>query len=260
MNKIKELFKPLDLTEGRVWKVIVNFSIPILISYLFQQIYTIADAAICGQFLNENQVAGVNNTGNIVFIVLQFAFGCTAGFSVITSRNFGQKNVDGIKRSLATQIVLSFIISVLLTIVAVLSINPLLKWIGLEKSSGPVQNEIYRSAYVYVLIIFAGSITQIFYNLISSFLRSVGDSLTPLVFLIISTVLNIALDLLFVAVFKTGVLGAAVATVISQAISAVGCFAYTFARYKEYRLTKSDGRFEKDFVIRHLKLVLLLAF
>lgn len=260
MNKIKELFKPLDLTNGRVWKVIVNFSIPILISYLFQQIYTIADAAICGQFLNENQVAGVNNTGNIVFIVLQFAFGCTAGFSVITSRNLGQKDVDGIKRSLATQIVLSFIISVLLTIVAILSINPLLKWIGLEKSSNPVQNEIYRSAYVYVLIIFAGSITQIFYNLISSFLRSVGDSLTPLVFLIISTVLNIALDLLFVAVFKTGVAGAAVATVISQAISAVGCFAYTFARYKEYRLTKSDFRLEKDFVIRHLKLGLPLAF
>lgn len=251
MNKIKELFKPLDLTNGRVWKVIVSFSIPILISYIFQQIYTIADAAICGQFLNENQVAGVNNTGNIVFIVLQFAFGCTAGFSVITSRNLGQKDVDGIKRSLATQIVLSFIISVLLTIVAILSINPLLKWIGLEKSSNPVQNEIYRSAYVYVLIIFAGSITQIFYNLISSFLRSVGDSLTPLVFLIISTVLNIALDLLFVAVFKTGVAGAAVATVISQAISAVGCFAYTFARYKEYRLTKSDFKLEKDFVIRY---------
>ena len=87
MNKLKELFKPLDLTKGSVWKVIICFSIPILISYLFQQIYTIADAAICGQFLNENQVAGVNNTGNIVFIVLQFAFGCTAGFSVITSKN-----------------------------------------------------------------------------------------------------------------------------------------------------------------------------
>lgn len=260
MNKLKELFKPLDLTKGSVWKVIICFSIPILISYLFQQIYTIADAAICGQFLNKNQVAGVNNTGNIVFIVLQFAFGCTAGFSVITSKNLGQKNIAAVKRSLSTQIVLSLIISVLLTVISIFSINPLLKWIGLEKSVNPIQNEIYQSAYVYVFIIFAGSITQIFYNLISSFLRSVGDSHTPLIFLIISTVLNIALDLLFIAVFKKGVAGAAIATIIAQAISAMGCFVYTFVKYKEYRLAKSDFRLEKNSVINHLKLGLPLAF
>lgn len=91
MKKINELFKPVNLAKGSVWKVIAGFSVPILISYLFQQIYTIADAAICGKFLSENQVAGVNNTGNIVFLVLQFAFGCTAGFSVITSKHSGQK-------------------------------------------------------------------------------------------------------------------------------------------------------------------------
>ena len=92
MNKIKKLFEQVDLTKGTIWKVIIWFSIPILISYLFQQIYSIADASICGKYLNVNQVAGVNNTSNIVFIVLQFAFGCTAGFSVVTSNKVGQKD------------------------------------------------------------------------------------------------------------------------------------------------------------------------
>ena len=95
MNKIKKLFEQVDLTKGTIWKVMIWFSIPILISYLFQQIYSIADASICGKYLNVNQVAGVNNTSNIVFIVLQFAFGCTAGFSVVTSNKVGQKDEEG---------------------------------------------------------------------------------------------------------------------------------------------------------------------
>lgn len=260
MNKLKKLFEPIDLTKGSIWKVIVWFSIPILLNYVFQQIYTIADAAICGQYLNENQVAGVNNTGNIVFIVLQFAFGCTAGFSVVTSNYIGQKNIDGVKKSLATQIVLSFVISFILTIIAVLCINPLLMSIGLKASSNPVQNEIYEAAYTYVFIIFVGTICQIFYNLICSFLRSVGDSLTPLIFLIFSTVLNIILDFLFIAAFKWGVKGAAIATVIAQAIAAIGCFGYTFIHYKEYHLRRDDFKMSGSFILRHLKLGLPLAF
>ncbi len=260
MKILKRLFEPIDLSKGIIWKVIVLFSIPILLSYIFQQIYTIADAAICGQFLNENQVAGVNNTGNIVFIVLQFAFGCTAGFSVITSNKIGQKDIEGVRRSFATQIKLSFVISIILTIIAILCINPLLAVIGLKASNNPVQNEIYESAKLYVLIIFAGTFTQIFYNQVCSFLRSVGDSLTPLLFLIFSTVVNILLDLLFIAVFNWGVAGAAIATVIAQAISAIGCFIYTFYHYREYRLKKSDFSFNLNDDIRHLKLGLPLAF
>ena len=187
---LKKLFNPIDLTKGVIWKSILLFSIPILLSYIFQQIYTIADASICGQFLNANQVAGVNNTGNITFIVLQFAFGCTAGFSVISSSLIGQNDEEGVKKSFALQIKLSLIISIILTIIACLMVNPLLKMIGLTPSSNPVQNEIYKSAYTYVMIIFLGTIAQIFYNLICSFLRSVGDSVTPLIFLIISAILN----------------------------------------------------------------------
>lgn len=260
VNTLKSLFKPINLTTGKIWKVIIIFSIPILLSYIFQQIYTIADAAICGQFLNSNEVAGVNNTGNLTFIVLQFAFGCTAGFSVITSNKYGQKNNKGIRESLAMQIKLCIVISIILTIIAVLCINPLLNVIGLSPSSEATQNEIYQSAYTYLLIIFLGTIFQIFYNLICSFLRSVGDSLTPLLFLIFSTVLNIILDFLFIAGFKMGVSGAAVATIIAQGLSAIGCFIYTFYKYKDYRLSLSDFKKDTGFMLKHLKLGLPLAF
>ena len=148
MSFIKKLFKPIDLTKGTIWKNIIFFSLPILLSYIFQQIYTIADASICGQYLNANEVAGVNNTGNITFIVLQFAFGCTAGFSVITSKAVGCKDEEAIRKSLAMQIKLSFYVTIILTIIAIFSINPLLQLIGLTPSDNATQQEIYRSAYL----------------------------------------------------------------------------------------------------------------
>ena len=259
MNKIKKLFEQVDLTKGTIWKVIIWFSIPILISYLFQQIYSIADASICGKYLNVNQVAGVNNTSNIVFIVLQFAFGCTAGFSVVTSNKVGQKDEEGVKKSFAIQIKLSLYISVLLTIIACLMAKPMLSMIGLTESSNLVQNEIFSSAYTYVMIIFIGTTAQMFYNLICSFLRSIGDSFVPLIFLILSTILNIILDLIFIAIFKWGVVGAAVATVIAQVISAIGCFIYTYLRYPNYRLKKEHFKTDFRFTLNHLKLGIPLA-
>lgn len=256
---MKKLFKPIDLTKDNIFKSIMLFSLPILLSYILQQVYTIADAAICGQFLNANEVAGVNNTSNLVFIVLQFAMGSTAGFSVITSNMFGQNNKDGVRKSFAMQIKLSLYISIILTVLAVLMINPLLKIIGLEASSEATQNEIYNSAYTYIFIIYVGIATQIFYNLICSFLRSVGDSITPLVFLLISTVINIILDLLFIVPFKMGVSGAAIATVIAQGISAVGCFIYTFIKYKDYRLSLNDFKIDVKSALKHLKMGMPLA-
>lgn len=173
----KKMFGSMDLTKGKIWQVIVFFSIPILLSYLFQQIYTISDAAICGQFLNANQVAGVNNTTNITFIVLQFAFGCTAGFSVVSASKIGQNDINGARQSLLVQIILSFVISVILTVAAILSIELLLNFIGVTKEKN---EEIYNSAYIYTFIIFLGTIAQVFYNLACSFLRSLGNSITPL--------------------------------------------------------------------------------
>lgn len=259
MSTLKKLFHPVDLTEGTIWKIILWFSLPILISYLFQQIYTIADASICGKYLDANQVAGVNNTGNLVFMVLQFAFGCTAGFSVITSNMVGKKDDEGVKKSFAIQIRLSVYVSILLTLAACLLAKPMLGLMGLKNSDNAVQNEIFESAYTYIIIIYIGITAQLFYNLICSFLRSIGDSLVPLIFLIISTILNIILDIAFIAIFKWGVAGAAIATVIAQLISAIACFIYTYIKYPNYRLEKRHFKTDIKSAWEHLKLGLPLA-
>ena len=243
-----QLFKPLDLTRGTCWKTILVFSLPVILSYLLQQVYSISDAAIVGQTLTAQEVAGVNDTSSLMFIFLQFAFGVSAGFCVVTSCHVGAQNDAGVRRSLATQIVLSAVLTVLLTTAALLLLNPMLAWINVT----PDDPEVYHAAYTYCFIIFVGIGAQLFYNFICSFLRSMGDSVTPLVFLLFSTVLNVGLDLLFIIRFHWGVAGAAAATVSAQLISTVGCFLYAFARYPSIRLHREDWRVNLYDVRRHM--------
>ena len=243
-----QLFHPLDLTQGTCWKTILVFSLPVILSYLLQQVYSISDAAIVGQTLTAQEVAGVNDTNALVFIFLQFAFGVSAGFCVVTSCHVGAQNNAGVRRSLATQIVLSAALTVILTTLALLLLNPMLAWINVT----PKDAEVYRAAYTYCFIIFVGIGAQLFYNFICSFLRSMGDSITPLLFLLFSTVLNVGLDLLFILSFRWGVAGAAIATVSAQLISTVGCFIYAFTRYPQLRLHRADWRVTWYDIRRHL--------
>lgn len=238
----------VDLLNGGEGKAILRFSMPIIFSYLLQQVYTISDAAICGQTLSADEVAGVNDVFPLMFIFLQFAFGCTAGFSVITSMELGCNDKNGVRRSFAAQLVLGGLVTILLTLVALLTLDPLLRAIGVT----PTNHGVYRAAYDYCFVIFAGIFAQIFYNLICSVLRSLGDSLTPLIFLFISTALNIGLDILLIVSFKWGVFGAAFATVIAQAVSAVACLVYTFAKYPELRLRSEDFKIDMPFYMRHI--------
>lgn len=198
-----QLFQPVDLTQGTCWKTILVFSLPVILSYLLQQIYTISDAAIVGQTLTAQEVAGVNDTSSLVFIFLQFAFGVSAGFCVVTSCHVGAQDDRGVRRSLTTQIVLSAVLTVVLTALALALLNPMLAWINVT----PADPEVYHAAYTYCFIIFVGIGAQMFYNFICSFLRSMGDSVTPLIFLLFSTVLNVGLDLLFILKFHWGVAG-----------------------------------------------------
>ena len=154
------------------------------------------------------------------FYLLQFAFGVSAGFCVVTSCNVGAHNPAGVRRSLTTQIVLSGVLTVVLTALALVLLNPMLAWINVT----PDSPEVYRAAYTYCAIIFAGIGAQLFYNFICSFLRSMGDSVTPLAFLLFSTVLNVGLDLLFIIVFRWGVAGAAIATVAGTICACVMSF------------------------------------
>ena len=205
-------FRPRDLTEGAPWKTILAFAFPIIISYLLQQVYTISDAAIVGQTLTAGEVAGVNDTSSLIFIFLQFAFGVSAGFCVVTAAEVGARDDAGVRRSLSSQIILSAALTVVLTGLALLLLRPMLAWINVT----PDSPEVYRAAYIYCAIIFAGIGAQLFYNFICSFLRSMGDSVTPLLFLLFSTILNIGLDLLFIVSFRWGVAGAAIATIMAQ--------------------------------------------
>ena len=238
----------MDLTQGVCWRTILSFSLPVILSYLLQQVYSISDAAIVGQTLTAQEVAGVNDTNALVFIFLQFAFGVSAGFCVITSYYVGMRDDRGVRRSLATQILLSAVLTVVLTALALALLNPMLAWINVT----PDNAEVYHAAYTYCFIIFAGVGAQQFYNFICSFLRSMGDSITPLLFLLFSTVLNVGLDLLFILSFRWGVAGAAIATVSAQLISTVGCFIYAFTRYPQLRLHRADWRVTWYDIRRHL--------
>lgn len=247
-KKLSDLFRPTDLTKGKIWKVVLSFSFPIILSYLFQQIYTISDAAICGQTLSAGKVAGINDTTSLVYLFLQFAFGSTAGFCVVTALRIGSGDKAGTRKSFTTQIVLCAVISVILTAASIILLDPMLAWLKVT----PENPEVYEAAKTYCTIIFAGIAAQMFYNFICSLLRSVGDSFTPLVFLICSTILNIALDLLFIAGFGWGVAGAASATVTAQALSTAACFVYTFIKYKDLRLHKEDWKINFKEVRAHL--------
>ena len=240
--------EPIDLTQGPCWKVILLFSLPVILSYLLQQVYSISDAAIVGQTLTAAEVAGVNDTNSLVFIFLQFAFGVSAGFCVITSYYVGMHDERGVRRSLATQILLSAALTVVLTALALVLLDPMLAWINVT----PDNHEVYTAAHTYCAIIFAGIGAQLFYNFICSFLRAMGDSVTPLLFLLFSTVLNVGLDLAFILVFRWGVAGAALATVLAQLVSTIGCFIYAFVRYPVLRLHREDWRITLMDVKRHL--------
>ena len=253
---LKKLFAPIDMTQGKIYKVILLFMVPIFLSYIFQQIYTLTDAIIVGQNLSANEVNGVNDVGSLTYIVLQFAYGCAAGFSVISSASQGEHDLEGVRKSFFAQLVLSFFISIFLTVISISLIDPLLSLVGLNANTG---GATYEAAKTYIFIIFLGTICQVAYNQICSLLRSIGDSITPLLFLIASTILNIFLDLLFIVIFHMGVAGAAIATIMAQGISALLCYIYTFIKYPFLRFKKEDLHIEWKLYWKHLKLGLPLA-
>lgn len=255
-QKLAEWAKPVDLTVGKPWRVIIKYSVPIMLSYFLQQIYVLTDAIICGQVLSAEQVAGVNDTFPLTFIFLQFAFGCTAGFSVITARKVGTNDISGVRKSFMTQVYLSVLISAVLTLASTLLLTPMLRLINVT-SENP---EVYNAAYEYCFIIFIGIIAQMGYNFICGILRAYGDSVTPLVFLVISTLLNVGLDILFLVPLGMGPIGAAIATVLAQLISVAACCVYMFARYKELRPARDDCAFRLHDILEHLKQGLPLGF
>lgn len=262
MESIRKLFeKPVDLTYGSIWKKLLLISIPTFLSLVFQQIYSISDAAIVGNTLSSEEFAGINNSSSLIFIILQFAFGCTSGFSVITARMYGKKDMSMVRKSIFAQLILAFLISLVLTIVGIASLKPLLNLLNIYDSATDITSrKVYEATYTFVFITYLSIFSQMYYNMAVSVLRAMGDTFTPLLFLIASTFLNIGLEFLFILVFKMGVAGSGIATFIAQTIAAIACFIYMFSRYKELRIKKEEMKVPFSFYLEHLKNGLPLGF
>lgn len=241
-----------DLTAGKPLRNIILFTIPIFIGNVFQQLYSMVDAIIVGQTINNDALAGVGATGAISFLIIGFVQGLTAGFAVKTSQLFGAKDEEGVRRSIASSILLGAVLTVVLTAVSVVTTMPLLKLMQ-------TPDDIIGYSYDYIVTIYWGLIATVFYNLGSSVLRAIGDSRTPLVFLVVAAVLNVGLDFLFIVAFKMGVAGAGWATVLSQGVSAIGCFVFLFARFKRFRIRGKHFANPLMFYWQHMAIGLPMA-
>lgn len=226
-----------DLTKGNPMKLMIAFAIPILIGNLFQQLYNLIDTVIVGQTLGINALAAVGATAPITGLLIGFAVGMTNGFAVVIARFFGANDVKQMRKAVAGTIVLGLSTSVVLTVISLALIGPLLKLL-----STPAQ--VGQNAYTFIQIIILGMTFSMLYNMLAGILRALGDTKSPLLFLIISTFVNIILDYIFICSFKMGVNGAALATILAQLLSAVLCFLYILKNYPILRLKRKD--FELD--------------
>lgn len=240
MHSIKEKIRSVemksaqnDMTVGNPMKIILDFTLPIFIGNVFQQFYNMADAVIVGKFVGNKALAAVGSTGTIMFLIYGFVVGMTAGFTVLTAQKFGAGDMKGMRKTVAGAGILSFVVGALLTILFMAFMKPLLILMN-------TPSDIFADAYSYIMIVSGGILAQMLYNLLSSILRALGNSKLPLVFLIISALLNIVLDLAFIVGFGMGAKGAAVATVIAQGVSGILCLFYIIAKIPILHLKRED--------------------
>ena len=241
-----------DMTSGNPMRIILLFSIPVLMGNLFQQFYNMVDTIIVGQYLGSDALAAVGSTGCLMFLVLGFANGIAQGFGVMISHAFGARNEKLLKHYVALALMLTVIVSAVLTIPTVLASKQFLLWLNTPEN-------IIDMADAYIKVIFAGIFFTMSYNVASGLLRSIGDSKTPLYFLILSSILNIFLDFFLIVFVKLGTAGAAYATIISQGVSAVLCFIVMFKKYEILRTKRSDYYMDFDGVYHMLCIGIQMA-
>lgn len=241
-----------DMTRGNPTRLIISFTLPVLFGNLCQQLYGMVDSIIVGRAISMEALAAVGATSGISFLVIGCIQGLTAGFSVITAQRFGAGDYEGVKRSVATSALLSLAATVLLTAAGILTARPLL-----EVMNTPA--DIIEDSYAYIIVIYYGVAATAFYNLLSCIIRALGDSKTPLIFLVFASFLNVALDLLFIITFHMGVGGAAWATVLSQGVSGLLCLGYAWRRFPLLRMEKRHWTFDWSYAWKHLRLALPMA-
>lgn len=228
--------KTKDLTTGKTWKLLLAFALPTLMSNVFQQFYNLADTAIAGHILGDNALVAIGASSTINSLVLSFAWGLNGGFGIIIAQSFGAKDNNKLKKSVAISLLINVIFSLFVLIVSVFASKPMLKLLNTPAARLDEANS-------YIAVILAFIIVPMLYNLEAVILRSLGDSKTPLYFLIFSSVLNIVLDYVLIKFTNMGVMGAAVATVLAQFLSVVFCFIVILKNFKIIKLSKEDFKF-----------------
>ena len=228
-----------SLTEGPIWKAILLFAMPILLGNIFQQFYNTFDSWCVGNYIGENALAAVSSSGSLIFMLVGFFNGVAMGAGVIIARYYGARDFAAMRRAIHTDVAFGLAAGVALSIIGVVFSPTILRWMGTPE-------EVMPQSVSYFRFYFCGAVFTVMYNIFVGILHALGDSRHPLIYLMISTVVNIVLDLLFVAVLHMGVGSAALATTISQGISAVLCCIRLMKVEKDYRLVPGEIRFHME--------------
>lgn len=241
-----------DMTKGNPLKIIFLFSLPILFGNIFQQFYNMADTIMVGRILGVDALAAMGTTAPLFGLVMSLSIGLVMGFSIQVAQSYGAQNHAQMRQAIANMLVLSLGCAVVITICFLCFMNPLLQLLDTPQ-------EIIGMSRTYLMILFAGTLITVLYNFAACVLRAVGDSKTPLYFLIFSSLLNIALDYLFIANFSMGIGGAAIATLIAQAVSLILCIFYMLHSYQFLIPKKADCIFQKEMVQNQLGMGISMA-
>ena len=231
-----------EMTSGSPLKLILSFAVPLLLGMLFQQFYSMVDTIIVGKSLGVDQLAGVGSTGAINFMIIGFCMGICNGFAIPVAQQFGAGKYSELRKYVFNGYICSAVFAVVMTVLSVVFCAPILRLLN-------TPDDIFMHAYNYIVIIFAGIPTVFLYNIVSGIIRSLGDSKTPVYFLVLSSVINIALDFILIIYVKMGVAGAGVATVVSQLISGIGCTIYMYKKFDILKATKQENVVRKRYVV-----------
>ena len=242
-----------DMTQGKPVKVLLGFTIPVFIGNVFQQFYNMVDAVVVGKFVGTKALAAVGSTGTIIFLIIGFLLGLTAGFTVLTAQKYGAGKMDEMRQTVGNALILTALVSAVMTAVSMTGMHALLKFMH-------TPDDIFKDAYAYIMVICGGIAAQMLYNFLSSVLRALGNSKVPLYFLILAALLNIVLDMVFIIAFHMGAAGAAWATVISQGISGILCLLYIAKKVPALYLHREDWEIDKNLAGWQLKIGLPMAF
>ena len=227
------------MTVGTPWKLIASFALPVFLSQLFQQFYNTVDSLIVGRVHGTEALAAVSSSGTLIFLMISFFVGTSTGAGIVISKYYGARDYERVSRAVHTNICLGIICGVILTIIGVVLTPTFLRWMGTDP-------DVMPDATAYFRYYFAGAIAIVLYNNCKGVMNALGDSRRPLYYLIISSVTNVLLDLLFIAVFRWGVWAAAFATTLSQALSVVLCIIHLSKKGTLYQLQLSKLRIDKE--------------